>query len=307
MTVTKKNKMLNFCTLFDLNFITQGLAMYESLKRVCPNFHLYIFAFCDENYKLLKKLNLQHVTVISLKDFEDQELLKIKPARTAGEYCWTCSSSTILYCLQKYNLDSCTYLDADLYFYSSPQVLIDEMGDKSVLITEHRYTPKYDQTKTSGKYCVQFVTFKNNATGLKVLKWWRNACLEWCYNRCEDGKFGDQKYLDDWTTRFSCVHVLQNLGGGIAPWNIQQYKIKKEDNDFYVLDRHTKQWQKIVFYHFHEIKILANGKVDKSKIKYYHLDHQWKKYFFNSYLNALIKISYHLHDFNKNVITIRKR
>ena len=63
--------MYNYCTLFDSNYLTRGLAMYESLKRYSNNFHLYIFAFDDGSYKLLKKLGLEYVTIISLKDFEN--------------------------------------------------------------------------------------------------------------------------------------------------------------------------------------------------------------------------------------------
>jgi hypothetical protein len=207
--------MYNYCTLFDSNYLTRGLAMYESLKLQTTAFHLYIFAFDDSAYKLLTKLNLEFVTVISLEQFEDEKLLAIKNTRGAGEYCWTCTPSTIKYCIEKFKLDECTYLDADLYFFGDPAILIEEMGDKSILLTEHRYTPAYDQSNTSGIYCVQFMTFKNTSDGMKALNWWRNACIDWCFARFEDGKFGDQKYLDDWTDRFEGVHVLQHLGGAI--------------------------------------------------------------------------------------------
>ena len=241
--------MYNYCTLFDSNYLTRGLAMYESLKKQSDKFHLYIFTFDDKSYNLLQKLSLEFVTTISLKDFEDEELLKVKGDRSAGEYCWTCTPSIIKYSIETYKLDSCTYIDADLYFFSKPSVLIEEMGDKSVLITEHRYTPQYDQSSTSGIYCVQFMTFKNDTNGMKVLNWWRDACNEWCYARFEDEKFGDQKYLDDWISRFDGVHELQNLGGGVAPWNIQQYDLS--DDNF-----------NLIFYHFHNYKILEDERIE---------------------------------------------
>jgi hypothetical protein len=246
--------MYNYCTLFDSNYLTRGLAMYESLKKYSDSFYLYIFAFDDKSYNLLKKLDLEFVTVISLKIFEDKELLKIKDSRNAKEYCWTCTPSTIKYCIETYNLYSCTYLDADLYFFSNPEILIEEMKCKSVLITEHRYTSEYDQSATSGIYCVQFMTFKNDNNGMKVLNWWKDACNDWCYARYEDGKFGDQMYLDDWITRFDDVHELQNLGGAVAPWNVQQYDLS--DKDF-----------KLIFYHFHNYKLLENEKIELGTYK----------------------------------------
>jgi len=194
------------------------------------------------------------MTVVSLKDFEDKELLRVKPTRSAAEYCWTCTSSTILYSMNHFNLQNCTYVDADMMFYSDPIVLLNEMGEKSVLITEHRYTKEYDQSKTSGKYCVQFVTFKNDEKGMKVLNWWRNACIEWCYNRMEDGKFGDQKYLDDWTTRFEGVHELQHLGGGVAPWNVQQYIFELAADKIVGKELATGKQFEVVFFHFHGSK-----------------------------------------------------
>jgi hypothetical protein len=233
-------------------------------------------------------MDLNNVTVIKLDEFEDYDLLNVKPSRSNVEYCWTCTPSIILYSIKKFNLSHCTYLDADLYFYSSPYGLVQELGDRSVLITEHRYTPKYDQTKVSGIYCVQFVTFKNDDIGLKILKWWRDACLNWCYMISENGKFGDQKYLDDWPERFEEIHVLQNLGGGVAPWNVQQYNLYKLNNIIYIKDNLTLKTEKLVFYHFHGVKFFKNGYVDINSG--YFIPDSVKDLLYKGYIKKLNKV-----------------
>ncbi|MBW7888686.1 MAG: glycosyl transferase [Bacteroidetes bacterium] len=255
--------MYNFCTLFDSNYFSRGLTLYRSLENVCKNsFHLYIFAFDEIALNVLKQLQLKHATIISLQEFEDEELLKVKPTRNRAEYCWTATSSTILYVIENYSVEMCTYLDADMFFYSSPKPLFDEMGEKSILITEHRYSPRYNKEAKTGIYCVQFVSFKNDERGLTALKWWRDRCIEWCYARFEDGKFGDQKYLDDWTTRFEGVHVLQHLGGGVAAWNVQQYEFFKKENALYLREKLTGSEFSVVFYHYHYLRFFTDGLVE---------------------------------------------
>ena len=249
--------MLNFCTLFDSAYLSRGVAMYQSLSKHCADFHLYVFAFNDACLRTLKAMNLPNLTVVSLEEFEDEELLRVKPYRSRAEYCWTCTASTVLYVLNNYKVDNCTYLDSDLYFFSSPQSLLNEMGENSVLITPHRYTPQYDQGWRTGIYCVQFVTFKKDERGLTVLNWWRNACLEWCYARFEEGRFGDQKYLDDWTTRFEGVFVLDNPGGGVAPWNMQQYAFARKDGKIEGTVLATRERFEVVFFHFHSLMFVS--------------------------------------------------
>lgn len=264
--------------------------MYDSLLKVCDDFHLYVFAFNDLAYHVLSDLKLKHMTVISLKEFEDPELLKVKPNRSRAEYCWTSTSSTILYVLNNCNVENCTYLDSDLYFYSNPKVLIEEVekAGKSVLITGHRYTRRYDQSRLRGKYCVQFMYFKNDLAGREVLEWWRARCLEWCYAKVEDGKFGDQKYLDDWTTRFAGVHELHNLGGGVAPWNCQQYRFEEEDGKIYLGELKSGRVNEVVFFHFHGLKIFN----DKNRVyapRSYMLNEEVIEEFYEPYYKALMK------------------
>jgi hypothetical protein len=259
--------------------------MYHSLVKHCKNFHLYVFAFDDKCFSFLKESGFPNLTVISLNEFEDKALLGVKATRTRGEYCWTCTSSAILYVLKNYPVGNCTYLDSDLYFFSSPQVLLDEMGDHSVLITPHNYTPEYDQSAKTGIYCVQFVTFKNNETGLKVLNWWRNACLEWCYNRFEDGRFGDQKYLDDWPERFEGVSVCRNPGAGVAPWNMQQYHFEQKNDCIYGTQISTGEKFKVLFFHFHSLTFVTPDYF--SPRPYYKRNESAARLLFNPYVKEI--------------------
>lgn len=252
-----------FCTLFDSFYLPRGLLLYRSLEKTGADFHLYIFAFDDIAFQLLSKLNLPHATIIALSDFEDEKLKAVKPGRTRAEYCWTCTPATIVYVIEKFHEQECTYLDADMYFYQNPSVLFEEMGNNSVLLTEHRFPPKFNRSTLAGRFCVQFITFKNTPEGLNALYWWRDRCIEWCYNRYEDGKFGDQKYLDDWETRFKGVHVLQHLGGGLAPWNAEQYTVlSREDNHITMMEKKSGKKFNAVFYHFHHVRFFKGGLVD---------------------------------------------
>jgi hypothetical protein len=280
---------INFCTLFNSAYLSRGIALYQSLIKHCVDFHLYVFAFDIDTYNYLTAQNLPHLTVISLKEFEDEQLLKIKPTRSAAEYCWTCTPSTILFTIEKFNLTNCTYIDADMLFYANPLVLIEEMGNKSILITEHRYTKEYNQSSTSGKYCVQFVTIKNNQQGLKVLKWWRDACIDWCYARHEDGKFGDQKYLDNWVRDFEGVHELQHLGGGVAPWNIQQYDFSINGNDIKLIEKNSRKEFNLVFFHFHGLRFY-DGDIVLLTDTGYRVDNFVIKHIFFPYVKELMKI-----------------
>ena len=260
--------MYNFCTLFDSRYLSRGIALYRSLERVCGrDFHLYIFAFDEKSLAVLRRLNLSSATIISLNEFEDEALLRVRPTRSAAEYCWTATSSTIQYVLRHYSVESCTYLDADMMFFDSPRILFDELREDSIIITEHRYSPQYDKEAKSGKYCVQFVTFKNDERGRSALQWWRERCLEWCYNRFEDGKFGDQKYLDDWTTRFHGVHELQHLGGGMAAWNVQQYDVFEKNGKLFGKEKLTEKEFPVVFYHYHYVRLFTDGTVELGRIK----------------------------------------
>jgi len=242
-----------FCTLFDLNYLPRGLVLYRSLERHCPDFRLRVFCMDRRTKEVLDRLGLPRLAAIGLEELEahDAELLEVKPTRTQVEYCWTATPAVCTYALEtEPDLEAITYLDADLMFFRDPEPIWQELGDDSVLIVPHRYAPQWQpHEETSGTYNVEFMTFRRDERGLEALHWWRDRCLEWCYFRFEDGKMGDQKYLDDWPERFEGVHVLENPGGGLAPWNVEQYELARRNGSVLVDDR------ELVFYHYHSLRL----------------------------------------------------
>lgn len=274
--------MTHYCTLFDRNYLYRGMALHSSLLKHAKPFTLWILALDENTYAILKALKLACVKLLTLKDIEDKALLKVKPTRTQVEYYWTLTPCLPLYLLTKYSqIPMITYLDADLYFFSSPTPIFKEFRDASVAITEHRYSPAYRHYEnTSGKYNVQFLTFRNNDVGRRVLSWWRARCLEWCYQRFEDGKFGDQRYLDDWPTRFKGIHIIKHLGAGLAPWNVKNYKLRADDHRVYVNDA------LLIFFHFHGFRLYSKSSF---ALATYSLTGQESKLVYRPYLQSLSK------------------
>ena len=242
-----------FCTLFDVNYLPRGLVLYRSLARHCDDFRLRVFCMDERTKKILDELRLPRLTAISLDELEahDPELFAAKSTRTQVEYCWTATPAICAFALENEpELEAITYLDADLMFFRDPDPIWRELGAGSVLIVPHRYTPLWQRLEeVSGIYNVEFLTFRRDERGLEALHWWRERCLEWCYCRAEDGKFGDQKYLDDWPTRFAGTHVLEHPGAGLAPWNVANYSLGSRNGSVLVDDR------ELVFYHFHSLRL----------------------------------------------------
>lgn len=254
--------MITLCTLFDSYYLDKGLALYQSLEQVCDNFMLYIFCFDDKSFNILKSMNLKHANLIHHSKIEDEILLNLKGKRSKAEYCWTCTPVIIEYVLDNYNVDNCTYIDADLYFFSDPQILFDEIkcSGANTAIMAHRFTESRNDRRLcrrSGKYCVEFNYFDKTENSREALTWWKERCFEWCYHLYEPDRMGDQKYLEKFPVLFKGVHEVEHLGGGMAPWNLKQYTyVCDKDKMLIFKENKTGKQFPLIFYHFQNLRYL---------------------------------------------------
>jgi hypothetical protein len=260
--VSSSSSTRHFCTLFDSNYASRGIALYRSLERHCSDFRLYVFSMDAMAYRTLSDLALPHLEPIAQSDLEafDQDLLMVKGSRTPLEYLWTATPSVCRYMLlSDLGVEAVTYIDADVMFFADPSPLLDEANDADVAIVPHGFADRWRHWEhTKGIYNVEFVMFRGSENGCAVLEWWRERCLEWCYARYEDGRLGDQKYLDDWPERFRGVHVLHGPGVGLAPWNVEGRSLQSSDSGVTV-DGHP-----LIFFHYHSLRLFEANALMRS-------------------------------------------
>ena len=247
--------MRYYVTYFDRNYFARGLALIESLhsKSRSP-FTLYVHCMDELTRLILSKLEIPSIMILARFELEayDTALTSTMHTRDAREYLWTMTPTIILRTLERFpNIDFLTYLDADQYVFSDPEVIFHELNSGSCLIHEHRFSRELEHMAQNGIYNVGVLAFPNDSRGRSILEWWRLRCIEWCYAKPHDGKMGDQGYLNDWPTRFKDVIVTQNIGIGVAPWNMRSYSFN-EGPEGQVLINNVP----IVVFHFHGIKLL---------------------------------------------------
>lgn len=247
-----------YCTYFDANYLSRGVALIRSLTlhETLP-WSLYVVCLDEITRVVLEKLAFPGVHCVALHLLEkgDPGLLEAKGNRSTTEYYWTLTPTILLRIFEWFpETESLTYIDSDLFFFSTPQPIFDEFANFSVLIHEHRFPPRLSPLEvSSGKYNVGLLCFRNDKKGMRVLRWWREKCNEWCYSQAESGKYGDQAYLNSWTSEFEGVGVLKHKGAGLAPWNYEQYSITPpplgSEESAYV------NGSPVIFYHFHAFQM----------------------------------------------------
>lgn len=238
--------MRHYATLFDRGYLCKGLLLYESLKRHSSEpFKLYVLAMDAETEAVLRELNIKEIEIVPLHVLEEQLGIEdIRNTRTWAEFCWSMASVFTNDLLNgPSNLPAVTYLDSDLYFFSDPEQIFKEIGLSSIAVIPHRLIPSKQYLEaTSGKFNVSWVTFQASFHARACLRNWAALCI----GRCSAEAGGDQKYLDKWPERYHAnLHVIENIGAGLAPWNLANYKLTEGP---------CVDGRPVVFFHYHELQ-----------------------------------------------------
>jgi hypothetical protein len=246
-----------YCTYFDHNYLSRATVMIESLRRFEPRTPIYVLALSETCETILRDLALPHVEIIPLTALEAAypELATVKPTRMTIEYYFTLSPFLPHYLFVHTSAERITYIDGDLYFFSSPRPLLDSLGDASVAITPHRFSFEYRNHVRYGRFNVAWISYRRCPEGLECVDAYKADCTAWCYDRLEGERFGDQKYLDAWPGRYPALKIIEHKGFNLGIWNVRGYMIRMKSDTVMIDD------DPLVFYHFDATQFLPDGTV----------------------------------------------
>lgn len=220
---------MNFCTHCDKNYFYKAFALWKSLTEQCESFTLHWLCNDDDTFRQLNNLKLPNVIAYSLTELEkDEELSKAKsnpPCKYGtqySQYCWTLTPYFTNYILKQLpEGEKLIYADSDIFFYHSPKIILDIIGDKAIGIHSHGFSGAYRDCET-GWYNVGVTVLTNNEKGREISDVWKG----WLLNPNNEyynthGMCGDQKYLDLFPKLWHddvCVFD-DNRCNHLAPWN----------------------------------------------------------------------------------------
>ncbi|MGE5631233.1 MAG: glycosyltransferase [Caulobacteraceae bacterium] len=252
----------NYYSVISRDYIYKCVLLYKSMLRHDKNFRFLIVCLHDEVKDTLEKLRMKNTELIDISQIEkyDTELAAIKNSRNTKQYAWAVKPAAALYILEHYReVSHIIWLDGDTAFLSSPEAIFEEWGKSSILLTEEKFTGKYEYLSSIyGYFNTGFMGFNRDDTAIKSLKYFRKRLLEWNYDKKEQYRWNDQLYVSDWKGRFDNVGVVKNPGINLTPFIFNRILeeeggvLKTRDRDIYFND------YKIVLFHFYGFKCFNN-------------------------------------------------
>ncbi|WP_276484061.1 hypothetical protein [Paraflavitalea pollutisoli] len=247
--------MKAYFTICSNNYLAYAATLGRSLGQHDTG-TTFLLILCDEKHPDIDYSTVAD-EVIPIKDIEP--LINDLAAKYNIIELNTCiKPKAFQYLLQERGFDTVIYLDPDIQVFDSLNNLDTALHEANILLTPHIYTPiPLDGKQPAesvflnfGLYNLGFLAVRAHDEVYRFLDWWKERTYQQGYIDVYNGIFVDQLPVNFVPLFFKGVHILQDPGLNMAPWNLHERTLTTQGMQQLVNNTHPLR-----FFHFSSFNI----------------------------------------------------
>ncbi|MBR7633451.1 glycosyl transferase [Janthinobacterium lividum] len=286
LNLKKMNGIDNFsaCTIVSKNYFSYALTLRASFLKNNPDgdFHILIVDAKDTAFKVEDGVDIVWVEDLAIPDFSSYAM-----RYDILELNTNVKPTFLLHLLKKYQ--KVAYIDPDIKVFRPLNIIFDRLDDYSIVLTPHIVSPIMDNMKPgevdfliNGQFNLGFIAVSNTESGIKMLQWWQERCLEQGYNEPSQGLFVDQKWINLVPCIFSGVYIEKSFGCNMAYWNLHERLLSKKEGSWVV-----NQTEPLYFFHFSGLLLNEENDISKYQNRFNLIQRPDLKELFSAYRQEL--------------------
>jgi len=239
-----------FFSICSNNYLAQAIVLYKSFKKFHPETGFFLF-LCDQKSSAVDYSQIAD-EVIELDSIEPR-FGELALKYNIIELNTSLKPRIFEYLFSERKITQAVFLDPDIKFYHSVSFLFTDFIQANILLTPHIYSPippdgkKPDEQSflMFGIYNLGFISVRNTEESLRFLQWWKSRTYEFGYADTYKGIFVDQLPVNLVPLFFKSVHILEDRGMNMAPWNLHERWLDNRNGELFV-----NRQDRLKFYHF---------------------------------------------------------
>jgi hypothetical protein len=242
-------------TIVAKNYLAFSLTLIDSIKKSDPGLDTYIYIVDDVSDIDPGIIERYNINVVDDNIVPSYRSMAFKYSVT--EYSTAVKPFIFKHLFDQY--DRIMYVDPDIYFYQSADIIYEYLDQKNIILTPHillpeqKYSGNTDDSEFlfAGIFNLGFIALKKSQVVEKLLLWWMDRLEFLCYGDRMQSLHVDQKWIDFVPAFFpEDLSVCRHPGLNIAYWNIHERQLNINDKNVNVsLKGDSSSWP-LVFLHF---------------------------------------------------------
>lgn len=219
---------IHLFTSISANYLPKARVLAHSAKKIHPDaqFHLVLCDLIPDSVRLEEE---PFDSIITVEELGIPNLKSWLFKHNIMEMCTGVKGIAFEWIFDRYRCEKLFFFDPDIVILSPLDTLIQKLDRHSILLTSHQTIPETNweaivdneiHSLKVGVFNLGFLGIRNCENGRKFLEWWRDRCLEFCYDAPPNGLFTDQKWIDLTPAFFSDYLVLREPVYNVATWNL---------------------------------------------------------------------------------------